>query len=90
MRRARLKVSLDPGAGARPAVADLLTPRERAVLALLAEGMTNGQVGRSLHISPKTVSVHVSNLMAKLGASGRTEVVALAYERGLLEPHELG
>lgn len=90
VRRARLKVSLQPGAGVRPAVADLLTPRERDVLALLAEGMTNGQVGRSLHISPKTASVHVSNLMAKLGASGRTEVVALAYERGLLEPHDLG
>lgn len=89
VRRARLKVSLEPGAGVRPAVADLLTPRERDVLALLAEGMTNGQVGRSLHISPKTASVHVSNLMAKLGASGRTEVVALAYERGLLDPHEL-
>jgi len=90
VRRTRLKVSLQPGAGVRPAVADLLTPRERDVLALLAEGMTNGQVGRSLHISPKTASVHVSNLMAKLSASGRTEVVALAYERGLLEPHDLG
>jgi DNA-binding CsgD family transcriptional regulator len=90
VRRARLKVSLAPGAGVRAAVADLLTPREHDVLTLLAQGMTNGQVGRSLHISPKTASVHVSNLMAKLGASGRTEVVALAYERGLLEPHDLG
>jgi len=88
VRRARLDVRLGarPGGSARPAVADTLTPREREVLALLADGRTNGQIGRALFISPKTASVHVSNLIAKLGASGRTEVVALAYQRGLLEP----
>ncbi len=85
VRRSRLKVDLGPGATTRAPVADLLTARERDVLALLAQGFTNGQIGRSLHISPKTASVHVSNLISKLDASGRTEVVALAYERGLLE-----
>lgn len=61
-----------------------LTPREGEVLALVARGLTNGQIGRQLFISTKTVSVHVSNLLAKLGAAGRTEAVALARERGLL------
>jgi DNA-binding CsgD family transcriptional regulator len=61
-----------------------LTPREAEVLALLASGLTNGQIGKRLYISTKTVSVHVSNLLAKLGASGRTEAAAIARERGLL------
>ncbi|WP_051570803.1 helix-turn-helix transcriptional regulator [Cryptosporangium arvum] len=61
-----------------------LTPRERQVLELLALGRTNRQIGRSLYISDKTVSVHVSNLMAKLGAAGRTEAAALARRAGLL------
>jgi DNA-binding CsgD family transcriptional regulator len=63
-----------------------LTPREAAVLALVAEGLTNRQVGERLFISDKTVSVHLSNVMAKLGASGRTEAVSVAYRRGLLQP----
>ena len=61
-----------------------LTPREVEVLALLAQGLTNGQIGRQLFISTKTVSVHVSNLLAKLGASGRTEAAAIARRRGLV------
>lgn len=61
-----------------------LTPREVEVLALLARGLSNGQIGKQLFISTKTVSVHVSNLLAKLGASGRTEAAAVARERGLL------
>jgi DNA-binding CsgD family transcriptional regulator len=64
----------------------LLTPRERDVLKLLAEGRTNRQIGRSLFISEKTASVHVSNIIGKLGASGRTEAVAIAHRRGLLTP----
>lgn len=67
-----------------PAEQAELTPRELEVLALLAEGLTNGQIGRQLYISTKTVSVHVSNLLAKLGASGRTEAAAIARRRGLL------
>ncbi|MCX6463141.1 MAG: response regulator transcription factor, partial [Pseudonocardiales bacterium] len=72
-------------AGTGPApVPDLLTPRERSVLAEVARGHTNRQVGAALFISEKTVSVHLSRVMAKLGASSRTEAVALAHERGLL------
>jgi DNA-binding NarL/FixJ family response regulator len=61
-----------------------LTPRELEVLDLLARGLTNGQIGKQLYISTKTVSVHVSNLLAKLGASGRTEAAAIARRRGLV------
>ncbi|WP_345028290.1 helix-turn-helix transcriptional regulator, partial [Kutzneria kofuensis] len=64
---------------------DLLTPRERSVLALVAMGRTNREVGEELYISEKTVSVHLSRIMAKLGASRRAEAVAAAYDRGLLE-----
>ena len=61
-----------------------LTAREREVLALLAEGLTNRQIGQQLYIAEKTASVHVSNILAKLGASGRTEAVTVAHRRGLL------
>jgi ATP/maltotriose-dependent transcriptional regulator MalT len=63
---------------------DALTAREREVLALVAEGRSNSEIGRQLFISAKTVSVHVSNMLAKLGAGGRTEAVAVARRRGLL------
>jgi DNA-binding CsgD family transcriptional regulator len=61
-----------------------LTPREREILALVAQGRTNGEVARQLFISTKTVSVHVSNILAKLSAGGRTEAVAIARRQGVL------
>ena len=70
-----------PGGEASPSP---LTPREDAVLRLVAEGRTNRQVGEVLYISEKTVSVHLSRVMAKLGAASRTEAVAVGYERGLI------
>jgi ATP/maltotriose-dependent transcriptional regulator MalT len=81
-RRSRLTV---PGLVAPRDHVDPFTPRERAVLTLVAAGRTNRQVGEELYISEKTVSVHLSRIMAKLGASRRAEAVATAYERGLLE-----
>jgi ATP/maltotriose-dependent transcriptional regulator MalT len=81
-RRSRLTV---PGLIAPRDHVDPFTPRERAVLTLVAAGRTNRQVGEELYISEKTVSVHLSRIMAKLGASRRAEAVATAYERGLLE-----
>jgi DNA-binding CsgD family transcriptional regulator/tetratricopeptide (TPR) repeat protein len=62
-----------------------LTAREREILGLVAQGRTNGEIGRQLFISTKTVSVHVSNILGKLGAAGRTEAAAIARRRGLLE-----
>jgi DNA-binding NarL/FixJ family response regulator len=59
-------------------------PRERSVLAEVALGRTNRQVGAALFISEKTVSVHLSRVMAKLGASSRTQAVSIAHARGLL------
>jgi DNA-binding CsgD family transcriptional regulator/tetratricopeptide (TPR) repeat protein len=61
-----------------------LTARETEILRLVAEGRSNGEIGKQLYISTKTVSVHVSNILAKLGAAGRTEAAAIARRRGLL------
>lgn len=74
-----------PVAGVRMVSADLLTPRERSVLELVARGLTNRAVGSELYISEKTVSVHLSRAMAKLGAHSRTEAVALALRDGLID-----
>jgi DNA-binding NarL/FixJ family response regulator len=67
--------------GATPAG---LTAREREVLALLADGRANHEIGQALFISPKTASVHVSNLLMKLGAANRTEAASRARALGLL------
>jgi len=73
-----------PGAP-RPAASETsLTEREEEVLALVAEGLSNRQIGERLYISAKTVSVHVSNVLAKLGVTGRAEAVDVAHRRGLL------
>ncbi|MGW1274569.1 helix-turn-helix domain-containing protein, partial [Streptomyces sp. NPDC002491] len=71
------------GAGDRPTS---LTAREQEVLRLLGLGRSNRQIGEELFISGKTASVHVSNILAKLGAASRTEAVAIAYREGLLQP----
>jgi DNA-binding NarL/FixJ family response regulator len=62
---------------------DALTPREREVVELLAEGLTNAEVAARLYISPKTAAVHVSNILAKLGMASRSEVAAFAVREGL-------
>ncbi|GAA1982364.1 helix-turn-helix transcriptional regulator [Isoptericola halotolerans] len=77
-RRARVAV---PGARRETST---LTDREEQVLELVAQGLSNRQIGERLYISTKTVSVHVSNVLAKLGVSGRAEAVAVATRRGLL------
>ncbi len=61
-----------------------LTPRESEILALVAEGRSNGEIGKQLFISTKTVSVHVSNILGKLDAASRTEAAAVARRRGLI------
>ncbi|MCX4829514.1 AAA family ATPase [Streptomyces sp. NBC_01016] len=81
IRRGRLADA--PAAGDRIAA---LTARESDVLRLLGRGRTNRQIGEELFISGKTASVHVSNILAKLGAASRTEAVGIAYREGLIEP----
>ncbi|WP_225825474.1 helix-turn-helix transcriptional regulator [Streptomyces naphthomycinicus] len=84
IRRGRL------GAGADRTDTVPLTAREQDVLRLLARGRSNRQIGEELFITGKTASVHVSNILAKLGAASRTEAVALAYRRGLIAPEPAG
>ncbi|WP_344296475.1 response regulator transcription factor, partial [Streptomyces synnematoformans] len=89
--RARLPL----GAGPDPAPADPvralgLTSREQEVLKLVTAGRSNRQIAEELFISPKTASVHVSNLMAKLGVSGRGEAAATAHRLRLFEDAEAG
>lgn len=64
---------------------EVLTPREREVMTLVAEGRSNREIGERLYVSTKTASVHVSNILAKLSARSRTEAAALARQRGLLD-----
>jgi DNA-binding CsgD family transcriptional regulator len=79
----RARIPLDGVLAVRDTV-DPLTPREKSVLTLVASGRTNREVGEELFISEKTVSVHLSRVMAKLGATRRAEAVAIAYDRELL------
>ena len=67
-----------------PVDASVLTPREAEILPLVAEGRSNGEIGKQLFISTKTVSVHVSHILAKLDAASRTEAAAVARRRGLI------
>jgi DNA-binding NarL/FixJ family response regulator len=61
-----------------------LTPRERDVLALVASGATNREIGERLHMAEKTASVHVSRILAKLNVRSRTEAAAVAHRQGLV------
>ena len=61
-----------------------LTERERAVLALMVEGLNNTQIAGRLTVSPSTIKSHVSNILTKLGVSSRTEAVTLALRHGLV------
>jgi two-component system, NarL family, response regulator LiaR len=61
-----------------------LTERERAVLALMVEGLNNTQIAGRLTVSPSTVKSHVSNILSKLGVASRTEAVTLALRNGLV------
>ncbi|GHA73707.1 helix-turn-helix transcriptional regulator [Streptomyces anthocyanicus] len=93
-RRARLTLGRAagpvPASGpADPADALGLTGRERDVLRLVSDGRTNRQIAEELFISPKTASVHVSNILAKLGVSGRGEAAAVAHRLALFPAERL-
>jgi DNA-binding NarL/FixJ family response regulator len=68
----------------KPALRHGLTPQEERVLRLLATGLTNAEIGIALFISPKTASVHVSNLLRKLEVANRTEAATWAARNGFL------
>jgi len=70
----------------RPASLKLLTEREREVVTLVGEGLTNDEIAARLVVSPATAKTHVSRAMIKLHARDRAQVVVLAYESGLVRP----
>ncbi|WP_028935918.1 response regulator transcription factor [Pseudonocardia spinosispora] len=65
---------------------DLLTTREREIVALVAEGLSNDEIAARLVVSPATAKTHVSRAMIKLAARDRAQLVVLAYETGLVRP----
>jgi DNA-binding NarL/FixJ family response regulator len=75
---------------APPVLLDALTDREREVLVLVAEGLSNDEIAARLVISPATAKTHVSRSMIKLAARDRAQLVVFAYEAGLIRPGWLG
>lgn len=63
-----------------------LSPREREILGLLADGRTQNQIATELVISSKTVATHIQHILSKLGVHTRAQAVAVAFRRGLVEP----
>jgi DNA-binding CsgD family transcriptional regulator/tetratricopeptide (TPR) repeat protein len=87
-RRARIKLPAGeltpPSSALGPGSVEVLTAREREVLALIADGRTNRQIGQALFISGSTAGVHVSHILGKLGVSGRAEAAAVAVRTGIV------
>jgi DNA-binding NarL/FixJ family response regulator len=73
-----------PGRSDRPL--DVLTPREREIVTLVAEGLSNAEIAVRLVVSPATAKTHVSRAMVKLAVRDRAQLVVLAYETGLVRP----
>jgi len=92
-RRGRLNLGTDPATTPPPAPQPPspldrlgLTAREQEVLALVTLGRTNSQIAETLFISPKTATVHVSNILGKLGVRNRVEAATIAHRLGIIKP----
>ena len=71
---------------AQSSAMDVLTDRERDVLALVARGLSNAEIGSELYVSPATVKTHVARILTKLGARDRAQLIVIAYESRLVRP----
>jgi DNA-binding NarL/FixJ family response regulator len=67
-----------------PGLIEVLTEREREIVALVATGLSNAEIAGQLTLSPLTVKTHVNHAMTKLGARDRAQLVVLAYQAGLV------
>ena len=72
--------------GTDPGALDVLTDREREVMAKVGEGLSNREIADQLYMSPATAKTHVSRAMIKLGLRDRAQMVVMAYETGLVAP----
>jgi DNA-binding NarL/FixJ family response regulator len=72
--------------GVAPGRLSTLTPRERQVLALLAQGASNRAIADTLVIAERTAEIHVSNILSKLGVTSHTQATAYALAQGLIAP----
>ncbi|MEV0778025.1 response regulator [Streptomyces sp. NPDC050433] len=85
-RRLLERVSAVAAVPEREAVPDGLTARETEVLSLVAEGLSNHEIARRLHIGAATVKTHINNIFAKSGVRDRAQAVRYAYQHGLIQP----
>ena len=82
---ARIEAYASGPRAASPDAYDALTAREREVLLLAAQGLTNPEIGTRLGISRRTAETHRANLLRKLGLKGQQDIIRYALKRGLLE-----
>jgi len=75
-----------PDTGRHAAAVQSLTPREREVFTLIAQGLSNPEIAAQLYLSEATVKTHVGHILAKLGARDRVQAVVIAYETGIVTP----
>ena len=81
---ARFAAQPDTGPPASTARLDILTPREREIVTLVATGMSNDEIAERLYVSPLTAKTHVNRAMMKLGAHDRAQLVVIAFQTGLV------